>query len=110
MTSVFPEPIRKLPIADVPLEGVRAFLSQSKGHQIFFMEYSQDVDLPEHVHESEWGIVLEGRMDLVLAGETRTYAKGDRYFIPGGAPHSAKIYAGYADITFFDQEDRYPPK
>jgi len=31
----------------------------------------------------------------------------DNLFIPKGAKHSAKIYAGYADISFFNERDRY---
>ena len=74
------------------------------------MEFSEDVEVPEHSHESQWGIVLEGRIDLVIDGVKKTYARGDRYFIPKGIKHSAKIYAGYADITFFDQKERYKVK
>jgi quercetin dioxygenase-like cupin family protein len=54
--------------------------------------------------------VLEGNLDLTIEGVKRTYSKGDRVFIPKGAKHSAKIYAGYADITFFSQKDRYKAK
>ena len=110
MSKVFPDPIVRLPEADVPLEGVRAYLSQSKGHQILFMEFSKDVEVPEHAHESQWGVVLEGRIDLVIGGKARSVEKGGRYFIPKGVRHSARIHAGYADITFFNQEDRYREK
>lgn len=110
MSEIFPEPIRNLPEADIPLKGIRAYLSQSEDHQIIFMEFAEDVDLPEHSHADQWGIVLEGRIDLVMEGVKRTYTKGDRYFIPAGAKHSGKIYAGYADITFFNEQDRYKAK
>jgi quercetin dioxygenase-like cupin family protein len=110
MSEIFPEPVRRLPEADIPIKGITAYLSQGAGHQIIFMEFSEDVELPEHAHESQWGIVLEGRIDLTIGGIRRTYSKGDRYFIPGGTVHSGKIYAGYADVTFFDQADRYPIK
>ena len=109
MSSVFPEPITKLPEAHIPLSGVKGFLSQSSGHQIVFMEFDQDADVPAHSHESQWGIVLEGKIDLVIDGVEQTYTRGDRYFIAKGVEHSAHIYAGYADITFFNQEDRYKP-
>lgn len=110
MKSIFPEPILSLPEADIPLNGVRAYLSQGSGHQIIFMEFAKDVDLPEHSHASQLGVVLEGRIDLTIDGIPHTYQKGDRYFIPGGVKHSGKIHAGYADITFFDQSDRYKTK
>ncbi|MDD2715601.1 MAG: cupin domain-containing protein [Candidatus Wallbacteria bacterium] len=103
----FPEVISQLAQADVPLKGVSARLSQGNGHQILFMEFSEDADLPEHTHESQWGVILEGKSDLVIDGVKHTFCKGDRYFIPCGVKHSGKIYAGYADVTFFNQADRY---
>ena len=110
MSKVFPDPILGLPEADVPIDGVRAYLSQSEGHQVVFMEFSKDVVVPEHSHESQWAVVLEGRIDIVIGGEMRTLGKGDQYFVPKGVKHSAKIYAGYADVTFFNQKDRYRRK
>jgi quercetin dioxygenase-like cupin family protein len=110
MSETFPEPIINLPEADIPLKGIKAYLSQAENHQIIFMEFAEDVELPEHAHEDQWGIVLEGKIDLVIEGVKRTYTKGDRYFIPAGAKHSGKIYAGYADITFFNEKDRYRAK
>jgi quercetin dioxygenase-like cupin family protein len=110
MPDIFPEPIRALPEADIPLNGVKAYLSQSDGHQIIFMQFSQDVELPEHQHAAQVGFVLEGRIDLLIDGESHTYLKGERYHIPAGARHSGKIHAGYADITFFDEPGRYRAK
>ncbi len=107
MSSIFPDPILDLPEADIPLKGIHAYLSQGSSHQVLFMEFSEDVEVPRHSHESQWGIVLEGKIDLYIGGIKHTYSKGDRYFIPKGVEHSAKIYAGYADITFFNQKDRY---
>ena len=107
MSEIFPEPIRALPQASIPLRGITAYLSQSATHQIVFMEFAEDVLLPEHIHESQAGFVLEGTIELCIDGKTRTYRKGDRYFIPAGVRHSGKIYAGYADITFFNEAHRY---
>jgi quercetin dioxygenase-like cupin family protein len=108
--TVFPEPIRRLPEADIPLNGIKAYLSQGESHQIIFMEFSEDVELPEHSHEGQWGIVLEGKIELTIDGIKQIFTKGDRYFIPEGVIHSGKIYAGYADITYFDQKSRYKVK
>jgi len=110
MSDIFPEPIKILPEADIPFHGIKAYLSQAENHQIIFMEFCEDVELPEHSHASQWGIVLEGKLDLNFDGVTQTYSKGDRYFIPEGTKHSAKVYAGYADMTFFNQPDRYKAK
>ena len=110
MTEIFPEPIRNLPEADIPLDGLKAYISQADSHQILFMEFGKDVEIPEHSHESQWGIVLEGRIDLTIEGVERTYTKGDRVFIPKGARHSGRIHAGYADVSFFNESDRYKRK
>lgn len=110
ISDVFPKPIRSLPEADVPLEGVKAYLAQGNNFQIIFMGFEKDVSVPEHSHEEQWGIILEGKIDLVIDGILNTYSKGDRYLIPKGVKHSAKIYAGYSDLTFFNQKDRYKQK
>jgi len=41
MSEVFPDPIKNLPEADIPLEGSKAYLSQSDTHQIIFMEFKK---------------------------------------------------------------------
>ena len=110
MPGVFPDAIIALPEADIPLDGVRAYLSQSDEHQIIFMEFSKDAIVPEHSHESQWAVVLEGRIDIAIGGEGKTLGKGDQYFIPKDVSHSAKVYAGYADVTFFNQKNRYSKK
>ncbi|MBU1100216.1 MAG: cupin domain-containing protein [Bacteroidetes bacterium] len=110
MGNIFADAIAKLPEADIPLDGLTAYLSQGNNHQIIFMQFDKDVDLPEHSHEAQIGFVLEGIIDLTIDGETKSYTKGDRYSIPAGVKHSGKIYAGYADITYFDQKDRYTQK
>ena len=110
MTDIFPGPIRNLPEADIPLEGIKAYLSQADTHQIIFMEFENDVYFPEHSHAAQIGIVLEGKIDLTIDGNQVTYEKGDKYYIPESVLHSAKIYAGYADITFFNEPHRYSKK
>ena len=108
--SLFPEPIKNLPEADLPFTNYEAYLAQGENYQIIFMHFNEDIDLPEHSHESQWGVVLEGKIEFIIDGEKNTYTKGDRYFIGKGIKHSAKIFAGYADMTFFNQKDRYNTK
>ncbi|UCE55719.1 MAG: cupin domain-containing protein [Desulfobacterales bacterium] len=107
---IFPEPIKTFPKADIPLEGLIAYLSQADTHQTLYMQFEKTVELPEHEHADQIGFILEGKIDLVIGGEKKTYSKGDRYHIPAGIRHSAKIYEGYADITVFMQPDRYSIK
>ncbi len=110
MESIFPVPVVNLPEADIPLDGCTAYLSQAETHQLLFMKFDKDIYLPEHSHRGQWGIVLEGKIELTVEGKTQTYSKGDRYFIPEGVKHSGHIFAGYADITFFDEPGRYKIK
>ncbi|HYF84587.1 MAG TPA: cupin domain-containing protein [Clostridia bacterium] len=110
MDNIFSGPILDLGKADLPFEGATAYLSQSDNHQILFMEFDRDIDLPEHSHEGQWAVVLEGKIELVIDGVRKVYKKGDRYLIPSGVKHSGRIYAGYADITFFNESARYKRK
>ena len=107
MDQVFPEPIRNLPEADIPFEGLTAYLSQSDTHQILFMQFEKDAELSEHAHAAQVGIVLEGSIELVIGGHKHSFTKGDRYYIPEGVKHSGRVSAGYADITFFGEPNRY---
>ena len=110
MKDIFPEPIKQLPEADIPLEGLTAYLSQSDTHQTLYMQFEKTVELPEHEHADQIGFVLAGKIDLVIEGNKKCLTKGDRYHIPAGIRHSAKIYEGYADITVFMEPDRYSTK
>ncbi len=110
MSKIFPKPIIELPEADIQIEGLKAYLAQEKNNQILFMEFDKDIEIPAHKHEAQWGIVLEGEIELIINGKKEKYLKGDRYFIPKGVEHSAKIYAGYSDVTFFNEKDRYKTK
>ena len=110
LKHVFPEPILNLPKADVPLEGVTAYLVQGDHTQIVFMEFEKDVEVPPHSHESQWELVIKGTVDLNLEGIKRTYRKGDSFFIPKGAIHAATVHAGYACVAFFNEARRYKKK
>ena len=110
MSQVFPKPVTDLPEAEVPIHGIKAYLSQGPEHQIVFKEFSEEVSVPEHSHESQWGIVLEGKIELTIDGVKQTFGKGERFFIAKNAKHSARIYAGYASVEFFNQADRYQEK
>jgi len=103
----FPQIIRNLPAADIPIDGVNAFISQSDSHQILFMEFDNNIEVPDHSHGAQWGIVVAGEIELTIEGTKRTFKKGESYFIPEGTIHSAKISGGYSDVTFFDEPCRY---
>ena len=63
--------------------------------------------MPEHQHGALWGTLVHGSLELTIDGETRTYAPGDSWNIPAGAPHAAKLKAGSLAIDVFEEPDRY---
>jgi len=106
----FPEIVTNLPEADIPIEGVHSHLFQGESQQFIFMSFENDAEFPEHSHEGQWGVVLDGEIELTIDGEKYTFKKGDTYFIPKDVRHSARIRRGYKDLTLFDQKDRYKAK
>jgi len=106
----FPEIIMKHNSADIPIDGIESFLIQAGQQQFIFMEFDRDVEVPEHSHNAQWGVVLDGEIELTIAGEPKILRKGDTYYIDKEVKHSAKIKKGYKDLTLFDQADRYKTK
>ncbi|BDD09495.1 hypothetical protein FUAX_19270 [Fulvitalea axinellae] len=103
LLSLFPE-------AEIPLPGVVSRLIQAGERQLIFMEFEQEAIVPPHSHNAQWGVVLDGEIELTIEGKTKLLKKGDSYYIEKDQVHSAKISAGYKDLTFFDQIDRYKIK
>ena len=106
----FPDIITELPEADIPIEGMHSYIFQGADQQIIFMHFEHDVEVSEHSHEAQWGVVLDGEIELTIDGIQHTFTKGDSYFIPKNTLHSARIKKGYRDITLFNQKDRYKTK
>jgi quercetin dioxygenase-like cupin family protein len=108
--SQFPNIITDLPQAEISIQGLTAYLLQGNNQQAVFMHFEKDIEVAEHAHEAQWGAVLEGEIELAINGKKLIFKKGDTYFIPRDVLHSAKIKAGYRDITLFNQRDRYKCK
>ncbi len=106
----YPDSLTSLPLADIPLEGVVGRLSQAADHQVVFFEIEPVGEIPPHSHGEQWGIVVEGEMELTIGDETRTYGPGDSYHIPAGVVHSATFNTRVRAIDFFADRDRYQPK
>ncbi len=100
----YPEIIQTLPEIDIALPGVKGYLMQGTDKQIAFFELDTIADIPLHSHGSQWGIVVEGEMDLTINGITRTYRKGDSYFIKEGEVHAAVFKQKTFAIDFFEDK------
>ena len=101
--------ITNLPEADIEFNGVKGWISQSNDYQIVFLEIDPIGQVAEHSHGAQWGIVVEGEMDLTIGGVTNTYKKGDSYFIPDGVLHSAVFNTKTWAIDYFADKERYKP-
>ena len=110
MNPFYPEIISDLPEADIPFDGVKGWLSQAEDHQIVFFEIEPIGEVTAHMHGAQWGVVFEGEMEFTIGGETKTYRKGDHYFVPAGVLHSAVFNTKTWLMDFFADAHRYLPK
>jgi hypothetical protein len=109
-STEFPPFVRSLPEADLPFEGLRGWLAKSESSLLMFNESAVELAVPEHSHGDQWGIIIDGRIDLTIGGTLHTFTRGDSYFIPSGTPHRATIYPGFRAIDYFADRDRYRVK
>ena len=56
-----------------------------------FLTFGPGRGFPTHDHpEEQFGLILEGEMELTIGDETRLLRKGDLYAIPPDVPHSGR--------------------
>jgi quercetin dioxygenase-like cupin family protein len=106
----FPEFLRALPMVDSPLASLRGWMLGTDRALAMFYEIPDGVEVPEHAHGAQWGVVLEGSVEFTIGGETRTYRRGDTYYVPDSVPHRAVIHPGFVGIDVFADADRYRPR
>ena len=106
----FPEFLRALPEVNVPLAGANGWTIQGANHQVVLLEFTQNVEVPEHAHAEQWELPIAGRAVLHMHGVSREYQQGESFFIPAGVPHAATVHAGYKAILIFNERDRYEPQ
>ena len=102
--TVFPE-------AEIQFEGIKAWILQGEAHQLVFFQMEANAKVPEHSHDyAQWGMVLEGEMELTIDGNTRNCRKGDEYLIAAGAKHKARFLAKSRVMDLFSERTRYRTK
>lgn len=110
MGSSFPPFIEALPEADLPIPGVWTRFLQSERGQVVFFRIPAGSAVPPHSHGAQWGLVVSGRVELVVDGVAREYGPGENYYIPAGAVHTARCLTDVEAVDFFADNDRYKPK
>jgi quercetin dioxygenase-like cupin family protein len=107
----YPEVITCLPEADIQFEGVKAWILQANTRQLVFFEFEADAKVPEHSHGyPQWGMVIDGKMELTINSKPRICEKGDEYVIPTGAKHCARFLSRTRVMDFFSEKTRYKSK
>jgi quercetin dioxygenase-like cupin family protein len=107
ITNPYPDMILDLPEIDTSLQGIRGWLLNNNTMSAVFFELEPIGKIPDHSHCAQWGMVLEGKMNLTINGETRLYTRGDRYYIPEGIIHSAEFLTRCYVIDYFADPNRY---
>jgi quercetin dioxygenase-like cupin family protein len=103
--------ITDLPEADIQFEGIKAWILQGENHQLAFFQMEANAKVPEHSHDyAQWGMVIEGEMELTIEGKTRNCKKGDEYLIPARARHRAHFLAKSRVMDLFSERTRYRTK
>jgi len=110
-TNEFPTVITALPEADMPFQGMKAWILQGEKHQLIFFEMQSTAIVPEHSHNyPQWGMLIEGEMKLTINNKTKTIKKGDEYLIPAQAKHKATFTTKTRVMDFFSEKTRYKAK
>jgi quercetin dioxygenase-like cupin family protein len=106
--SSFPEVITRLPEADIAFEGVKGWILQGGTSQLVFFEFEAGAKVQEHSHSyAQWGIVIDGKMELTISGKPRVCGKGDEYVVPAGAKHFVKLLSRTRVMDYFSEKNRY---
>jgi mannose-6-phosphate isomerase-like protein (cupin superfamily) len=76
-------PNEQKPAGDLRTGGFRQTYVWQDGPNVFYAE---------HVHNEETAhIILSGAMTLIIGGDVMTCNAGQRYDVPAGASHSARM-------------------
>jgi quercetin dioxygenase-like cupin family protein len=98
----FPESIRRLP--KTTLAGADVYIHDGHGTQVLFLEVPSDrpsVTVPTHTHDVEWGVVVEGEIDMTLGDRLERHRAGSTHLIPSQLPHSFTFHPGTSSIHYF---------
>ena len=107
----YPDVITRLPEAELQVEGAKAWILQAEASQLVFFQFPPGKCLPSHSHAyDQWGLVIDGEMELTVAGKPRIFEKGDEYLVPAGSVHYAKFLRPTRVMDYFLEKSRYSLK
>jgi quercetin dioxygenase-like cupin family protein len=110
-SSGYPRVITSLPEAETEIKGARAWILQSDMKQMVFCEFEANLKVPKHSHSyPQWGIVIEGSLELQIDNKLLFCKKGDEYLIPAGSAHSVTFLDKTRVLDLFSEKNRFRPK
>jgi hypothetical protein len=98
---VWPPFFEMLPRAELTVQGLEGRMLRCDAWLVLFMHADREVVVPRHHHGAQWGMVLDGQMELSIGDEQHAYRRGDSHFIPDGVEHEATLHAGWKGIYVF---------
>jgi quercetin dioxygenase-like cupin family protein len=106
--SGYPNVITRLQSAEINVAGAKAWILQAEASQLVFFEFQADTKVPVHSHSyPQWGIVVDGKMELTVDGNPLMCEKGSEYLIPAGAKHYARFLKRTRVMDYFSEKSRY---
>jgi quercetin dioxygenase-like cupin family protein len=80
----------------------RSKLAIGSHQELCWVKFEPGSIYPMHSHPYEQvSVVIQGRMRLVVGGETREVGPGDMWFAPSGIPHGGEILSD-EPVIFID--------
>jgi quercetin dioxygenase-like cupin family protein len=75
--------------------GVRIRTPHGERLMLSLLEIDAGAVIPPHAHPHEQaGLVLDGQLELIIDGASRTLSPGEAYIVPGNVTHSARAVGG----------------
>jgi len=79
--------------------GVRTRTPHGENIMLSYARLDDAAEVPTHHHPHEQaGIVVRGKLELTIAGETKVLQPGEMYIVPGNVPHSARAIGGPVEV------------
>ncbi|MGF1481996.1 MAG: cupin domain-containing protein [Cyanophyceae cyanobacterium] len=95
----FPQQLRLLPKFDGPFD---AFKLEAKNCDVLFASYPAGTAIPPHTHDTDnIGVITQGELILILAGQETHYQVGEWYHIPAQTFHAARYEKTTSQIEFW---------
>lgn len=105
-----PEFFARFARADTPFPQIDTALFATDRGTLVFQTFPEETAIPEHEHDAQWGVVLSGRLDLVVEGAPLSVGPGESYHIEPRRRHSAVARAGTELIDIFADAARFQAK